>query len=208
MPLCNRCTQGCNCTLSQDGFWGEHPELGRNTSTVAGSGTEDDPYVISFIDQPDFRVGTAEIHYPVFNVPRFTDTGLSGISDVEYEFPLYFLLRDPGSQTHHYVHGNYFYIGASVTFADTGSNPLFQRRMIITSYRGDTIANADIYVAAAQTGPGTTDPITLSAAAIIPGVFYYPPGLGAIIAGFDVFLWQDSPSDISVSNLKVWVTQL
>lgn len=219
MPLCRGCVQPCDCSFSEDGFFAHrspeegtfapppaNPALGRNFTLIEGNGTSLDPFVISFFDQDGFRPRTAEIQFQDFIVQHATLTTVQTGSAI-YQSPIQFLISDDRATIH------YYYLGASVTFADVGDATSTRRHMAL--YAEVELPSPgtpfDCPVGGQSTPGGSSDPLTLTASAFVPGVlwnFEASPNGNTYTQGFYVTLYQNSGSPIAVSDLRVWITQL
>ena len=215
MPACGNCIQPCSCTISEDGIRAGHLELGRNFTQVNGSGTTDDPYVFSFLDQKEFRPRTAEIQLSSRTISSGSThsmvlSGPDPRGNLLYESPINFVVKDFSStdNLYRYLGGNFYYIGASVTFAEAADVTSNARQMWLTSVRGNSFPASD-YVVGGQTAPGGgQDPLTLQCGGITPGIFFQVPAVGDVTVQFDLSVFQDSGSPIAMSDLKIWVTQI
>lgn len=221
--LCRKCVNACNCIWSNDGIEAGHPEFGRNTNDVAGSGTTEDPFVISFLDQKEFRPRTAEINYSNLTIPSaatyksaFSNT--TSTSTLLYESSIHFVLRDflqPNFFPYSYANLGFAMIGASVTFAQVSDTKDKIRGMVLTAVRGLAFP-AETYILGGQTTPGgvadhpftDNNPLTLSCEGIASGVFFVNPLAPAIKQELGLYILQNSGSDLLISNIKIWMTEI
>lgn len=212
MATCGgRCTQACSCSFSEDGFHANlaSPVNGRNFTLLDGNGTPQDPFTISFFDQEDFRPRTAEIQYQNITVNTGVPTNATNGSAV-YESPIRFLVSANKAALH------YYYIGASVTFAETADASSNRKHLRLSAeiewpLPGSVVST----VIGGQTIPGGgSDPLTLTASAYLPGVLW---NWEAAFGGFDgnvynqafnLAVYQNSGGPVAVSDLKIWITQI
>lgn len=215
MP-CPGCGAECNCHISEDGFWGGHPEMGRNFSTVQGNGTPDNPYVFSFLDQMEFRPRTAEFKVNdtvLAHNDATTLIAVPGTSTILYQSPINFIYKDPlGVEDYKYVTGNFFIFGASVTFAETNDSINNSRVLVLSNLRHNNGVNTS-GIMAAQTTPGdSSDPITLSCEALWAGTFSFidtPSGTPTKATNaFSVHVLQRSGGPILLTDIRVWMTEI
>jgi|SRR5688572_3108077 len=207
MPTCG-CVQDCNCFLSEDGFWAGHPELGRNFTLINGVGSEAEPFSVSFLDQEEFRPRTAEISFPNRLVTNDTYTQVDAgpiDSTIVYESPEPFVLKDDVG-FHRYAEPNFVIIGAAATFPESAVTTT-SREMLLENVRGQSFPG-QAWIIAGQTAPGTTDPITLSCSVMFPGVFFNVDGVGPIRQQFRIHLYQNSGASMTVTDIKLWITEI
>lgn len=224
MPTCGQCTGPCNCYVTEDGFFSGNPEEGRNTTQLSGSGTTEDPYVVHFLDQEEFRPRTAEFTFSNFTMAASSgaDSGdikvigsLSPGHTVQYVSPINFIIGDPstGGSTGYdgnprYLQGHYWIIGATITYAQAADTASDYRYLLVAAAQG-SVGSINLPVVAAQTtSGGGSDPLTLSCEGFFPGVWTPVSGLASIIQQFEVYGFQDSGGPLAVSELKVWITQI
>lgn|SRR5688572_4879250 len=209
MPSCG-CVQGCNCYLSEDGFWAGHPELGRNFTLVNGVGSDADPYSVSFLDQEEFRPRTAEISFPdrSVNNDTYTEVPVGPVpSTITYESPEPFVIRQSNG-FHRYSEVNFIIIGAAATFPESAVSTT-SRQILLEDVRGGTSPlTASAWIIAGQTVPGAADPLTLSCSVMFPGVFFNIDGVGPLRHQFRIHLYQNSGATMVVSNIKLWITEI
>lgn len=214
MAICGNCKQPCSCLITEDGIWGGHEELGRNFTQVEGTGTTEDPYVIHFMDQMEFRPQTAEIMFNNVSVPNaavhtLIVTGIS--SHVVYQSPRDFLIREPALTTpvYRYASGSFYIMGASATFAQATDTTANIRAIALSAILESPAGNPVEVFIGGQTSPGgNTDPLTLSCEGMSPGLFTQAPGLGSITQQFSLSLLQDSGAPLIASDIRIWMTQI
>lgn len=213
MPICG-CVESCNCTVAQDGYWGNHPELGRNFSNVTGDGSSSDPFVITFLDSLEFRPRTAEIGWKDFSLvstsSNFTPVSFTADQDsfLIYESPIHFVVRDPFSFEYRYSDFNYMYIGASVTFAETADASTNDRQIALANLYAEVFPATSHVIAASQSPGGNADPLTLTCEAFWPGIFLTVTGVGNVRQEFQLYVYQNSGSNIVLSDIKIWITEI
>lgn len=222
MPNC-KCIKPCNCHFTEDGLFFGNPSFGRHHTQVSGSGTTDNPFVISFADQLEYYPRTAEFQFEDISLGSAAGEGqLRELGDSEgatilYQSPISFLLIHdyqfgPDTQYPEIIRGSHFIVGASATFSDTANDPngKFKQLVITSSLRGISDEDPVIEkIIAAQSVPNIGgDPKTLTATGMTPVSFYEPSGIKGIHHIIHVYVNQNSGSSVAVSNLKVWVTQI
>jgi hypothetical protein len=218
MPACGNCTNPCNCNFSEDGALSfSSLNLGRNFTSISGSGTEDDPYEISFLDQEEYRPKTAEINITGFTLSDSTGSGNfnsvlneADISDASltYESPIKFIVRDTTTFKFRYIQSNFFIIGASLSFPETTETTSAMKHLMITTTRTYFPTNTREVIAAHSTPGAGGDPVTLSCAGIVSGVFSLVPVLETVIQEFFVYAYQDTGAPITITGGKIWVTAI
>lgn len=217
MPVkCPGCGTECNCFVSEDGYRGGHPELGRNFTTIQGDGSADNPYVFSFLDQMEFRPRTSE--FRVNNTPLPDDSvttliAVPGTSTILYQSPINFIYRDPEEiEDYKYIQGNFFIIGASVTFAEASDSPDNARQLVLSNMRSNNGVNTPGGMAGQTTPGGNSDPLTLSCEALWAGTFspIQVPGIIGVTAtnAFSVHVLQRSGGPILLTDIRVWLTEV
>lgn len=209
MANCVTCTNPCTCTLFTDGLFAGSPELGRNFTAVEGTGSTDDPYVIHFYDQNEFRPKSAEITWKDVilpnNIAQPNVLSFTPFGSYKYQSPINFIIKTVSDI---YLQSNFFVIGCSVTFAETADSGSSGKRIQLKTYRGPVIGFTTVVIGGQTVAAGGGDPMTLSCQTFHPGLLQVDPSLTKPVTIFQLEVFQNSGSDILLSDIRIWMSQI
>lgn len=209
MVMCG-CISPCNCSISEDGYFGNAPSRGRANTQVTGNGSVSDPFVLSFIDSVNFRPQAAEVRYPNRTVADGTTTTISSPSSpfkgiVIYQTPGLVLLAFSLFNSI-VLNAHYFIVGASVEWAATG--PLGGRNLWIEAdTSGPNVLPNRVIAGTSQSATNTVTVQTCSG--YFPGIYTFNLDTSGFTSEFKIGVKQDGVAvGIPISNIKFWVTTI
>jgi len=199
--------------MDEDGFFSLRPGDGRRNTTVEGSGSLEDPYVIHFQQSEFYRPPTGELRVgpivvstnPVAAVP-IDPPSVTPIPFYESPGQIFFAFPD-SSDEFAVVKGSLHLVGASATFQANGTGA---RWLSVGAARPD--GNGAYIIAADSQSALAGQPTELSCCGLATGLFDFSSVTSIVsnprIDTFFIQVSQNSGVSLTLSNLKLWVTAI
>lgn len=205
------CDNACSCYFAQDDILLYSPPFpttqGRYNSTVSGSGTTADPYVVEFLDSEEFRPRTGEI-IRIGNINTLDATATVMVfnpwTQVVYSSPdPYFFVGFPNAISGNYVavpENRFWFFSAQCEFVHNGNSAGIRKLMV--GYNNGQFGVEKIV--ASKTTTGLSEDIWMNASGYLPVT---QPGVN-LNGTFELIFFQNSGANMTIRNVSFSIVGL